>query len=151
MHLTYDYAIDRLSLRWIDFIEPISVNEYSKRFGSVAPDIIYRWAKQYKGIMVHNVSTGTAITQPYELCSWEVNAGILLGTNSQRPKDFTRGPDCIFPSKCCRDNEVYCVAGNDGVQLWFFNPNFVPDLPDAVPLFGTEESKQMGPYLAGRS
>ena len=27
------------------------------------------------------------------------------------------------------DREVFGVATKDGIQFWFFNPNFTPDLP----------------------
>lgn len=138
MHIIYDHAEDRLSLRWIDCVEPVTVSEYSRRFGSVAPNIVYRWATKLKGIMVYNAATGATTVRPYELDAREVSADILLGAESPRPRDFTRGHDCTFPSKCCRDSEVYCVVGNDGVQLWFFNPDFVPDLPNAEPFLGIE-------------
>lgn len=36
------------------------------------------------------------------------------------------------------DREVICVANYDGIQLWLFNPNFVPDFPDAMPFCAME-------------
>lgn len=38
------------------------------------------------------------------------------------------------------DHEVFGVSSEEGVQLWFFNPNFVPGLPDARPFLPMEES-----------
>ncbi|KAL1991478.1 hypothetical protein VTN49DRAFT_4786 [Thermomyces lanuginosus] len=37
------------------------------------------------------------------------------------------------------DREVCGVAGEGGVQLWFFDPDFVPDIPGVEPLLALEE------------
>lgn len=31
------------------------------------------------------------------------------------------------------------MAGEGGVQLWFFDPDFVPDIPGVEPLLALEE------------
>lgn len=38
------------------------------------------------------------------------------------------------------NREVFGLASADGVQFWFFNPNFVPDIPGVEPLLAMEES-----------
>lgn len=39
------------------------------------------------------------------------------------------------------DCEVCDVARHDGIYLWFYNPNFVPDILGAEPFIPMEESK----------
>lgn len=36
-------------------------------------------------------------------------------------------------------HEVFGMASDDGVQLWFFNPTFAPDLPGVEPFRAMEE------------
>ena len=38
------------------------------------------------------------------------------------------------------DREVFGMASEDGIQLWFFNPNFIPDIPDLELYLPMEES-----------
>lgn len=38
------------------------------------------------------------------------------------------------------DCEVLSAATRDGIQLWFFNPGFVPDSPGAKPFLAMEKS-----------
>lgn len=87
MHLTYDYAINRLNLRCIGFIELIPVNEYPRRFRSVAPGIITvgrsiargLWSQHCHGH--HNIATMPTLQSGS-------NAGIFLGANSPTPHGF---------------------------------------------------------------
>ncbi|KAL1990841.1 hypothetical protein VTN49DRAFT_5844 [Thermomyces lanuginosus] len=142
MHLTYDYSVDKLSFRWIEGVEPMTPSDITDEgFGSLAPNIIYRWTQQFKGITVYNAATGTTTKRRYQLDMREVSARMLLsskpGLLPSRERNLRSGD--IFPSRCCGDREVYCVVGSDGVQLWFFNPDFVPDIPDAVPFLAMED------------
>ena len=41
--------------------------------------------------------------------------------------ELERGGEAVKPFG---DQEVFGLAGDGGVELWFFNPNFVPDLRD---------------------
>lgn len=38
------------------------------------------------------------------------------------------------------DSEVFGMASEDGIQLWFLNRNFCSDLPGAEPILLLEES-----------
>ena len=38
------------------------------------------------------------------------------------------------------DREIIGMASEDGIQFWVFNPNFTPNLPDAMPFLAMEES-----------
>ena len=38
------------------------------------------------------------------------------------------------------DREVIGFANEDGMQFWFFNPDFSTSLPDAEPFLAMEES-----------
>lgn len=133
MQLTYDHAVDRLFLQWIDSVKPILVSTTSDLFTSLSPNIIYRWVKQLKGIMVYNTATRTAIVRPYHPDVRALNAHILHRAELQFPNsmaiaDFWR----LSPWRFCGGREVYCLVNDDGVHLWFFNPDFMPDIPDGV-------------------
>lgn len=141
MHLTFDYATDRLSVRWIDCVEPIGVVSIWGRYSSPAPHIIYRWApQQLRGFMVYNAATGITTVRPYQADVRELSAHKLFGAVSRHARFMQPDPQNTFPLKCCGDREVYFVASDEGLQLWFFNPDFVPDLPDAGPFVPMEES-----------
>ena len=37
------------------------------------------------------------------------------------------------------DSDILGVASEDGAQIWFFNPKFLPDLENSVPFLAREE------------
>lgn len=55
-------------------------------------------------------------------------------------KWLLRTPFSETPLPLFGDHEVFGVANEDGIQLWFFNPNFTPDIPDAESFLPIEES-----------
>lgn len=140
IHLTYDHAADRLSTRWIDSVERIAITGWG-RTNYPVPYLIYRWAEQPKGILVCNALTGTMTVRPYQLDIREVSARDQFSVTSPRAHMMRSDEDRdSFPLGWCGDRAVLCVASDDGLQLWFFNPDFVPDIPDAEPFLAMEES-----------
>lgn len=137
MHIMYDYAIDRLSLRWIDCDEPINFLIHADECGFLGPRIIYRWTHEHMGVAVLNTATGTATVHPNQLDMRQVNAYNLMGA---RPPFELRHQGTSEPmdryARVFGDQEVFGVANEGGtyLQLWFFNPDFVPDLPDTEPV-----------------
>lgn len=140
LHIMYDYAVDRLSFRWIDCAYPIT-ELVLLSCGSPTPHIIYRWAHQLRGVAIHNADTGTISVRLYQLDVHEVGVRNLLGADlppPSRPIGFFDLLDCA--SQCFGDREVIGMPSEDGIQLWFFNPDFLPDITDAEPFLALEES-----------
>ena len=101
IHLEYDYAVDRLSVQWIRSDLPFdNVGKWSIY---LAPYLTYRFTYETAQPAVYDATTGIA-------------ARDLV---NRAPK---------FNS-AFGDSEVFGLGGDDGVQLWFFNPKFVPSLP----------------------
>lgn len=38
------------------------------------------------------------------------------------------------------------MASRDGIQIWFFNPNFAPDIPSVEPFQALEKRNQIKPW-----
>ena len=142
MHLMYDYKVDRLSVHWIECKEPINkLSWYMGKCGSLTPYITYRWAHQLRGIGIYSALTGTATVQPYQLDQREVSVRSLLGPSLPPPSHPMSPEDLRISSlKVFGDREVVCVASSEGIQLWFFNPDFLPNIPGAQPFSPMEES-----------
>lgn len=144
MILSYNYATDRLSVRWIACAESIKHNEVPGRCISLTSDISYRWAHLHKGIAIHNAATGVATLHLYQLDKREIRACKLLDPHVRKePGRVGSWTTCFDSPASLRpfgDREVFGLASDDGVQLWFFNPDFVPDLPFAEPFLAMQES-----------
>lgn len=126
LHLIYDHTVDRLSIRWINSSKCGYVDEriFYRSFGNLAPHISYHWDDHPYGARGQNAITGTTTVRPYKLNIREVEICDKLGL----PQPFSS------PCKCCGDNEVCSMVDKDyGMQLWFFNPDFAPDIPGAEP------------------
>lgn len=74
--------------------------------------------------------------RPYPLDTQEVRIRELLALpRNKRDSEIGAHGAFIVPFG---DHEVFGLASNDGVQIWFFNPHFAPDLPDAQPVSAVE-------------
>lgn len=145
LRLTYDYATDCLSLHWIHCAKPINDVALRGRCNSLAPHIIYRWAVQHRGIVIYDVAADTATVHPYQFHAGEViTRQFICALLPPSPHEIRLEPltNLKFFSThwFFGDREVFGVGTRDGIQLWFFNPDFVPDLPDAEPFLAMEES-----------
>lgn len=135
MHLTYDYSVDRLNIRWIEC--DVSITNLIQGPGtSPSPYIIYRWAQQFRGLAICNAATGTITVAPYR---WDIRE---LRTHNQLNRVLPQlsHPDSWKHLRCFGDREVCGVFNKGGMQLWFFNPDFLPDVPDGEPFLAMEES-----------
>ena len=141
VNLRYDHSADQLSLRWLLSSVPIADTTSWGRYTSVAPHIVYRWVQQLRGIAIYNATTGTTTVRPYQLDIREVNSRNLMGAELPPPSHSPRlGYLARSSLKCFGDREVIGVASKDGIQLWFFNPDFKPNVPDAEPFLAMEDS-----------
>lgn len=140
LQVMYDYKVDRLSARWIKCSVPINKFAFLGSCGSVTPHIIYRWVHQLRGIGVYNAATGKATVHPYQFHTGEVNARSLLANLPPPSRPMDSKDIMRFSLQPFGDREVFGVASEDGMQLWFFNPDFVPELEDAEPFLAIEES-----------
>lgn len=140
IHLTHDYAINQLSVQWIEHAEPISRRDSMEFCVFLTSDIAYSWGKYPRQLVVYNAAEGTAILRPYQFDSRQIIAQKLKGhPPSWRKRLRILSPE-EGPIRVFGDHEVFGLASDDGAQLWFFNPNFVPDVPNAHPFLAMEES-----------
>ncbi|KAL1974023.1 hypothetical protein VTN31DRAFT_5583 [Thermomyces dupontii] len=126
MHLEYDYSVDRLSVRWIR--EPLFSGIIYDFSACLTPNLVYRFSTMTGQVAAYNATTGTVTRRSV----WFPGNHVLgnrpsLGSNLQWQTEilFDR-PQAVFG-----DCEVFGLVNDSGIQLWFFNPSFVPDLiPD---------------------
>lgn len=118
MHLEYDYAADRLSVRKVrDCFNNYSSSAY------LLPNLVYRSSTKTGRcqVSVFNATTG-------EVTLHSVQSSTSLNSFPQQKWGAASGNplEVVFG-----DREVFGWANDTGVQLWFFNPRFVPDgIPD---------------------
>lgn len=114
IYLEYDYAIDQLSVRWIDNAEVISRRGQIYRCVYLTRNLVYRFLTETMEVVVYNITTGAETLQP-----------MLSEQGEQHPliRDTERRNFNVFG-----DREVFGVANEIGLELWFFNPKFTPDL-----------------------
>lgn len=119
MELMYDHAVDKLSFRWIDHLLPPKTTELSRLCEMLTPHVSYQWNSDLNGFHVCNTANGTSSMHSYQ-------ADIREVTPSEK-QPFG-------------DREVVGLVSPDGIQLWFFNPNFAPDFPKQFAFRAMEES-----------
>lgn len=116
IYLVYDHGADELSVKWRrteDDIDSISTKTY------LTPNLIHLWNWNSGRVNAYNVPAGTvAVHNVREQCSsWTC---VLR----EWCKDWA---DDQPPVAISGDREVFCFSNEIGIELWFFNPNFVPD------------------------
>ncbi|KAL1994461.1 hypothetical protein VTN49DRAFT_1931 [Thermomyces lanuginosus] len=109
MDLIYDHAVDKLSLLRINHSVPPKATLFIQTFALLTPYISYQLNLRRERFHICNTANSTSALHRYQ-------------------------PDCrefisdeITP---IGDREVLGLVSDYGIQLWFFNPNFVPELPD---------------------
>lgn len=138
MDLMYDYAIDKLSVRWNDCAQPIMDYSDSPFYAMLTPHIAYFWDNCCRRLEIFNADNQTTTTHPHQLDVRELNVHRwfyfpLPGNQSEGMMD---DDPLLLPFG---DREVFGLAGTDGIQLWFFNPDFTPDIPGAEPFSGMDD------------
>lgn len=118
-HLEYDYATDRLSARWIDLTEPAYGNTQDRSV-YLTQNLVYRHIKKGPQVVVYNTSTDVTSVHSDQLRNTSV-IRVHGPSSSQRVRREEDQYPFVFG-----DREVFGFANSSGIQLWFFNPNFVP-------------------------
>jgi len=128
INFMYNYAIDKLSFLRIDNSVPLD------RFGCelLTPFISYEYNSLLNGLDICNSANGTSVMHPYHLDFREVQTNKYF----RRYGTSDWGPELIWFG----DSEVLGVVGHEGIQFWFFNPNFAPDIPGAKPFSAMEKN-----------
>lgn len=124
LHLMYDYAVDELSARLIEF-PPLAAKAFNYP-ACLTPDVVYYWT--YEPInrpAVYDAVNGITTLLPFDLDDKD-SLGRWINGGAQAV--FGRSDPRIVPFG---DNEVFGLAAPSdlgGLEIWFFNPRFVPDL-----------------------
>lgn len=133
----YDYAIDKLVIRCIDCpapIDRISFAGYPYEF--LTPSISYQWNSHLCQLQIINFANDTSTMRPYQLHTREVRTRQWLNEHKHQ-SELKEGDHLgLFGNR-----EVFGLISSYGIQLWFFNPKFVPDLPGAEPFRAMEGSE----------
>ncbi|KAL1996343.1 hypothetical protein VTN49DRAFT_108 [Thermomyces lanuginosus] len=135
MDLVYDHAVDKLAIRY-DCTQSFKSIHDLNFYQTLTPYIAYQWNSSVRKLEITNVASGTITMRPYQPDVREVRTlRALQQPQRQASIDFYGPP--LFPFG---DSEVLGLVSYDGIQLWFFNPSFLPDVPDAVPFLPTGDS-----------
>lgn len=142
LHLTYDDTIDQLTPRWIEHDEPIERFMYVGDLAVLNSDIAYGWRRRLRRLVIFDAAKGTTILHPYQSDKEEIDFRGMLkprAPQSWRWYEFSERKynESAMPFG---DREVSGLSTEDGVQLWFFDPNFTPDIPGARPFLPMEDS-----------
>lgn len=128
MDLVYDYASDKLSLQWVDRRPRIDTRW---TWDLLTPYISYEWDGYTNQLYIYDTTNGTTAMRSRHIDVPEVYESELLHEHGRQSNQLIiegRDPGMqLFGNR-----EVLCLAGDNVVQLWFFNPNFVPDLRDST-------------------
>lgn len=108
MDLVYDCPINKLSARWIDHdLPPKASYNLLHCCDLLTPYISYQWNASLGQLHICNTANNTSRMRLYQ---WEC-------------REIQGGEKEPFG-----DQEVLCLFSPDGVQIWCFNPNFIPSL-----------------------
>lgn len=137
IRLIYDHTMDKLSAQWYDNSPPSYFLSNTPIIVIPCPYLMSRWEKHTRLFKVYNIHDGTTLMHRYRLDARE--AGLrekLVPRPGHKWSIFDREPIL----RMFGDREIIGMASEDGIQFWVFNPNFTPNLPDAMPFLAMEES-----------
>lgn len=135
IHLAYDYAVDKLSAEWYDSPAPVFARPNYPFSVALTSRIAYIWNGFSFMVLDHDKSR--RLMRPYQLDARELSVrNGLLHQPHRRHQPIDDEPYLWLFG----DHEVFGIASQDGVQFWFFNPDFSTSLPDAEPFLAMEES-----------
>lgn len=134
VHLEYDHAVDRLSTRWIRSAFSFSENARKKYSTYMTPYLVYRWAKATGQPATYDAMTGMASLPSKEVLETrESFPRYQMSRMLHRWRQEKIGVDHgIFCLRSFGNREVFGLAGQFGIQLWFFNPSFVSPFPEGT-------------------
>lgn len=110
LYLEYDQAIDQLSVQRIDRAELVNK---SGRSTFLTPNLVYRCNSETMELVAYNTTTGAAT---------------LRSIDKQLEREELLSRDNVLEFNLFGDREVFGFAVKTGIQLWFFNPSFTPDI-----------------------
>lgn len=139
IHLMYDYAIDKLSAQWFDKAPPAFDYFNLPPVAVLTSKILYYWCRDRRWLMLFNADNISVLTRPYQFDAREIRVRKLLWPSASS-QDGATADERERALLIFGDREVFGAATEDGIQLWFFNPNFTPDLPGAEPFLPVQES-----------
>lgn len=129
--LIYDHAIDKLTVRWTS-LPPQIYDLEVPLCAFLTPNIVYHRNPKFLSLEICDAENETRSQHPCPLDIREVDT--LKRFQAWRLRE---GHSPIFRSRPylepLGDREVVCLPGHEGVQIWFFNPRFVPDVPNTKP------------------
>lgn len=138
--LRYDHTVERLDMKFSNaqgLFPPHGPTLFFTKDNCVFPtsELFYHLHKSYNDdhevLFIINTSVFDINDVKHELKARERKGRKLLIDIERCP---TSGEHIsMHKLQLFADREVLSLAGDDGIELWFFNPNFVPDIPGAVP------------------
>lgn len=141
VHITYDRAVDKLNVRWIKGAKLTDKFVFLDCCNFLTSHIAYHWSEPHKKLVIYDASDGTWTMKSYQLDIREFGARRLLSPRRPRQNPYRRiTSDGSRPLICFGNRDIFGVESYDGLQLWIFNPNFVPNIPDAEPFLAWEDS-----------
>lgn len=125
IHMEYDYSDDQLSVRWIYATDPLDKDAHRYHSTSLTPYLVYRWTGIPRPPAIYDTAAGTAILHSKDMLDFRVITR-NLGAGIPHLKS-------LVPSlRCFSDREVLGLAGEGGIEFFFFNPNFNPNVPEGL-------------------
>lgn len=129
--LIYDHAIDKLRVRWTS-LQPQIYDLGLPLCALLTPNLVYHWNPRFLWLEICDADNQTRIQHPCPLDIREVETCKGLRNWPVREDESP-----LFSSRPylnpLGDREVVGLASEDGIQMWFFNPHFVPNVPYAKP------------------
>ncbi|KAL1976750.1 hypothetical protein VTN31DRAFT_3032 [Thermomyces dupontii] len=115
MHLEYDHAVNRFRARWHRTADSLDKVDYKAH---LTPYLIYFWNWRTGDIAIYNATIDTVTQhQTHKLDS----------SSSLDAMDPLDPPYEHLQIEIFGDRKIFGMADKSGVELWCFNPNFVPD------------------------
>lgn len=87
---------------------------------------------------VYDVANDRRLLLPYQPDNREVKIREWLDKCAQGLGSRAEASRLEIQLYLLGDRETLCFVSGDGIQFWFFNPDFVPDLPDITPFVAAQ-------------
>ena len=144
IRLVYDHSISNLSAEWLDYATPVHDFPSTPVTAVLTPQSLYAWENGPRIFEIYNADSRIMYRRRYQLDAREVGVRKKLiprpSSQSEETSDDEFDDDDPLLLAVFGDRELFGVASEDGIQFWIFNPNFTPNLPDAVPFLPMQES-----------
>lgn len=124
----YDPAVGKLSVRW-NWFRPEIPSHDSHHSAFLNHNIVYHWNRKDNCLEIYNDDNQTTTRLPHYLDIREIKTSMGFKRPLGRVRSVLHDDEPRLLA--FGDREVFGLASDDGVQIWFFNPRFVPDVPGA--------------------